>query len=76
MSNPQRSNRLKEIAAKLGETPETLVPRTVREEGSIYGAAVKLGVSRNTIGYWLKKMGIKVETQRVTTFEDPQPEAV
>jgi transcriptional regulator with GAF, ATPase, and Fis domain len=60
----------------MGETPETLVPRTVREEGSVYGAAVKLGVSRNTIAYWLKKMGIKVETQRVTTIEEPHSKGV
>lgn len=73
---PQKPNRLIEIASGMGETPETLVPRIVREEGSIYGAAVKLGVSRTTIAYWLKKLGIKVETHRVATFEDPQVEAV
>lgn len=72
----QRPNRLKEIASEMGETPETLVPRIVREEGSIYGAAVRLGVSRSTLAYWLKKMGLKVETRRVTTFEEPKPEAV
>lgn len=72
----QRPNRLKEIALERGETPETLVPKTVREEGSIYGAAVKLGVSRTTIAYWLKKMGIKVETQRIATFEEPHSESV
>ena len=77
MSNSQRPNRLKEIATKLGETPETLVPRTVREEGTVYGAAVKLGVSRNTISYWIKKMGMKVETNRVTTLEEmPKAEVV
>lgn len=66
----QRPNRLKELAQSLNVTPEALVSRTVREEGSLYGAAVKLGVSRTTIAYWLKKMGIKVETHRVATFED------
>lgn len=72
----QRPNRLKEIASQRGETPETLVPRTVREAGSVYGAAVKLGVSRTTISYWLKKLGIKVETQRIATFEESHAEVV
>jgi len=70
----QRPNRLKEIAIERGVTIETLIPRTVSEEGSVYGAAVKLGVSRNTVSYWLKKMNIKVETNRVTTLEH-QPKA-
>ena len=72
----QRPNRLKEIALQQGEDVGTLVVRTVREEGSVYGAAVKLGVARNTIHYWLKKVNFVVETRRVTTLEERHPEAV
>lgn len=72
MSNVQRPNRLKEKAAEQGKTPEDFVRETVLEEGTIYGAAVKLGVSRNTIAYWLKKMGLKVETSRVTVLQEKQ----
>jgi len=66
----QRPNLLKEAAKEKGETPETLVPKAVKEHGSIAAAAVALGVSPTTIRYWLKKLKIKVETRRVTTFAE------
>lgn len=72
----QKPNRLKELAAQTGDTPENLVPRTIREEGSVLAAALKLGVAPNTLRYWLKKLGIRAETHSVTTLEQqPQPEA-
>lgn len=61
----QRPNRLKEIAERdFGETPDALVPRILKEEGSITGAATRLGVNRNTIRYWIKKLNIQVESRR------------
>lgn len=64
----QKPNTLKELAKLKGETPEALVRRTVRESGSVSGAAVELGVARNTISYWLKKAGLRAETRRVVTL--------
>ena len=60
-----RPNRLKEFAAKTGEPIAQLVPRVIREEGSIYGAAQRLGVAPNTIQYWLKKLGLVVRYRQV-----------
>ena len=61
----QRPNRLKEIALQqYQETPETLIPRILREEGSISGAAQRLGVNRNTVRYWINKLHIRVESHR------------
>lgn len=60
-----RPNRLKEIAQRdYGETPDTLVPRILKEEGSIAGAASRLGVNRNTVRYWINKLHIQVESRR------------
>lgn len=64
-----RPNKLKEIAASQGEAVEQLIPRIVREEGSIAGAARRLGVGNTTIRYWLKKLGLKVESRRVSVLE-------
>ena len=61
----QRPNRLKEIAKNsYGETLDTLIPRVLREEGSISGAALKLGVNRNTVRYWIKKLHLQVDSRR------------
>jgi transposase-like protein len=66
----QKPNALKELAVKRRTTPEKLVRSAVESEGSITGAATKLGVGRTTISYWLKKMGVTVETRRVTAIQE------
>ena len=42
---------------------EKLLPEIINERG-LSGAAIALGVSKATIGYWLLKLGL--ETKRVT----------
>lgn len=69
MSNPTRPHRLKEIAESMGESPETLVPRIVVEEGSIAAAARRLGVSNNSIRHWLKKLHYTTQTKQVISLE-------
>jgi sugar diacid utilization regulator len=40
-----------------GEPLETLLPRLVKEKGSIHAAAAELDVAPNAVGYRMKKMG-------------------
>lgn len=44
-----------------GEPLEDLLPRVVNERG-VTGAAERLGVSKATLGYWLLRLGVRVET--------------
>lgn len=73
MSNPSKPNRLKDIADAYGEPIEDLLPRVVSEEGSISGAARKLGVASNAIRYWLKKMNYAATTRRIVELEKVNP---
>jgi len=70
--NTNRPNRLKEIALARGMAIEDLIPLTVNEAGSIAGAARVLGVGNTTIRYWLNKMGLKVESRRISSLEHVQ----
>lgn len=59
-----RSNRLIDKARQIGEPLESLIPRLIEEEGSIYRAALALGVTPNSIQYWLRKNNLAVETRQ------------
>lgn len=76
MSSSIRPNRLKEIAGERGISPIELVVATVKEVGSVNGAAIHLGVARNTIRYWMKKSGYTTTTRRVATVEPVVSQAV
>lgn len=58
--------KIDQIAQERGETADTLIPRTIHEEGSVHNAAVALGVYPNAIRYWLKKHGRAVRRKTVT----------
>lgn len=68
-STKTRRGRLKDIAQSMGETIEDLVPRVVQEEGTAMAAARRLGVSSNTILYWLKKLGYEARFNEPVTWE-------
>lgn len=59
-----KGNRLKTIERERGEPLEALIPRLIKEEGTVFGAAVALGVHPNTISYWLRKNNLTVETRQ------------
>jgi len=65
----RRTKILDKIAEERGIALEVLVPQTVQQEGSIFKAAVKLGVSPNSIQYWMKKNGYTLKTQQVATLQ-------
>lgn len=76
MSNEIRPNKLKEIAKDRGLSPIELVIEAVNKSGSVNGAAISLGLARNTIRYWMKKSGYTAVTHRISTLEQqPKPEA-
>jgi hypothetical protein len=64
-----QTGKLKTIEKDHEEPLLTLIPRVIREEGSIYKAAVRLDVSPNTLQHWLKKEGFHVTTRQVATVE-------
>ncbi len=68
MSKTVKRGQLLKIAEEMGEPIETLVPRIVREEGSTYKAAVRLGVAPNTIRYWMLKLGYRAESTLVVDW--------
>lgn len=64
------------IAREMGEPIEELVPRIVAEERSTYRAAVRLGVSPNTIRYWMLKLGYEATPETTVIWRQVSPEAV
>lgn len=56
---------MKAIAAEHGTPLKALIPRVIEEEGSVFGAALKLGVTPNTIQYWLKANKLTVKTRQI-----------
>lgn len=62
-------NQLKAKARELKEPLEILIPRVVREEGSISGAARRLDVSAGSIRYWLRKFNYVTEVRHIVTLE-------
>lgn len=62
MPNP---NALKKMSERVGEDPETVIPRIVNELGSQKEAAKALKVSEMTISNWLKNNGYTVKKQWV-----------
>lgn len=69
MRLPVRSGRLKAIALEMGEPIETLIPRMVEEEGTAMGAAMRLGVTVNTVRYWLLKLGYEARPKHAIVWE-------
>lgn len=64
MVNPSKPHRLRDIAEGQGKDIQTLLIEVIEREGSIEGTARSLGISRNTVRYWMKKMGYRTETRR------------
>lgn len=56
---------LKKTAEQFNEPLETLIPRIVREEGSITKAAHRLGVYPNALQYWMRTNGYRLITRQV-----------
>ncbi len=65
MSNHGKIHR---FAADADEPIETFLPRIVREEGSTYRAAAKLGVAPNTVIYWMRKLGYEARMRVVVEW--------
>ncbi len=77
MKLPPRRGRLRAIAEQQGETIELLIPRMIKEERTCQAAAQRLGVSTNTVRYWLLKLGYEAQSQQNVTWEKAEaPEAV
>lgn len=55
-----------------GEPIAKLVPRMVEQEGSARKAALRLGVSRETIRYWMKKLGYQANQSSVSWVKEAQ----
>jgi hypothetical protein len=61
-----KPNRLAEIANQRGEQIHEMIPRAIEETGSIFQAAVSLGVSPISVPNRLKRNGYTVEQKLVT----------
>lgn len=59
----ERSQRL------FGESLEQVLPRLVKEEGSIQRVAVRLDVFPNAIRHWVKKNGYRLSSKRTLSLE-------
>lgn len=64
--------KLEEAARAAGEPVETFIPRIVEEEGTVFNAAVRLGVYPNTIKNWMKRNNYQLVLKR--TVEKVEPE--
>jgi hypothetical protein len=62
-----QSGKLKQIADERNEPLEVIVPRQIEKAGSIFQAAVDLGVQPNALQQWLKRHGLKVVTRQVAS---------
>ena len=58
---------------QLGEPLETLIPRLIQAEGTMSGAARRLGVTGGTLTYWCLRLGIRVEKRAVVTGQEMPP---
>lgn len=57
--------KLRKIEEKYGEPLDTLIPRLIKEHGSVFNAAIVLGVYPNTIYNWQKKRVRKASSPSV-----------
>lgn len=55
-----RNNTLKRQAAAKGISVRRLITGAIRQEGSIFRAAISLGVTPNSLQYWLRRNGYEV----------------
>lgn len=53
------------IAENSGLKPIEVIKNALYEEKSIAGAAMKLGVNRDTIRYWLNKENLRFEVEQI-----------
>jgi transcriptional regulator with GAF, ATPase, and Fis domain len=56
--SPRGYGRLEVLAQEKGMAIIEVVKDAIRREHSVYGAAQKLGVSPNTVSYYLRKAGL------------------
>lgn len=69
-----RSNRLYEIAVEMGINREEVIPQAIRQHGTVYKAAIALGVYPRTVYYWLETNGWTLEGREWVAPEgDKQP---
>lgn len=61
--------KLEQIASDAGEPLETLIPRVIREQGSVHKAAIVLGVYPNAIRHWLEKNKLRLVVHRTIDVE-------
>lgn len=61
--------KLEQIASDAGESLETLIPRVIRETGSVHKAAIVLGVYPNAIRHWLDKNKLRLVIRRTVDVE-------
>jgi hypothetical protein len=75
----KKSSLMRRVEREQGRTLEELIPSLVNQHG-LSGAADVLQVSKSTLGYWLLKLGLRMERvvvapgQRATAVrEQPDP---
>jgi len=52
-----KPNRIKELEKEFGEPATVVIPRAVKESGSVADACVKLNLSNTALYYWAKRNG-------------------
>lgn len=65
MTFRKKSQQMRELEARLGKPIEQIVPETYNAHQSIAAAAAALGVPAGTFGWWLMRMGLRVNTEKV-----------
>jgi hypothetical protein len=58
-----KTDRMKLIEIERGESLEELLPRLIKEKGSVRAAAEALDVWPSVISRWLKRLGLEVTTE-------------
>jgi hypothetical protein len=53
---------LEKLAQERNVTVATLISQTIQEQGSIFRAAIALGVAPNSIQSWMKRHGYQLKT--------------
>ena len=59
LTTPVKSEQMRRVEDEWGEDLERLLPRLLRETGTIYGAARRLGVTEGSLIRWMGRLDLR-----------------
>ena len=62
---PRKTKAMLEIEERLGRPLEEVIPELYEEHGTEAGVAEALGITRHSLYFWRRMLGIEIENKRV-----------